>query len=205
MKQTLLFSVLAATLFISCEKDNIKPPAPEPVQATGEISRSLQFPNQNDLVKFAHYKGTSILQMRAAVSDGKLSFVFDASPTNNNSGGDAISFTIDAKHLATGLVGSYDYVNTNARILSTRYTYTFKNGQGDLWGSMLDLSTGVQYTGILHILQYDAEKKLITGSYDVYVKDLINDPTKRSGASPIDPADYCHLNVAGNFTNVKID
>jgi hypothetical protein len=205
MKQTLLYSVLAASLFISCKKDRIEAQGPQPVPASGEVSRSLQFPNQNDLVKFAHYKGNSLLQMRATVTDGKLSLIMDASPATNNSGGDAIAFTIDAKHFGTGLVGSYDYVNTNARILSTRYTYTFKNGPGDIWGSMLDLNTGLKYTGILHILQYDAAKKLISGSFDVYVKDLINDPTKRSTASPIDLADYCHLNVSGNFTNLKVE
>ena len=205
MKQTLLYSVLAAAFLISCKKDKLETPRPEPVQATGEISRSLQFPNQHDLVKFAHYKGSSILEMRATVTDGRLWLVFDASPTANNSAGDAIAFTIDAKHLASGLVGSYDYVNTNARILSTRYTYTFKNDQSDIWGSMLDLSTGLQYTGVLHILQYDASRKLVSGSYDIYVKDLINDPTKHAIGFPIDPADYCHLNVSGNFTNVKIE
>ena len=203
MKQVLLYSVIASTFLISCKKNPIEPPAP--VQSSAEFSRSLQFPNQNDLVKFAHYNENTIHEMRATVAEGKLWLIFDAAPTTNNSFGDAIAFTIDVSHLSTGLVRSYDYVNTHYRILSTRYTYTFKKDNGDIWGSMLDLSVGVRYTGVLTILQYDASRKLVSGTYDVYAKDLINDPTKQSIGSPIDPADYCHLHVTGNFTNVKIE
>jgi len=203
MKQVLLFSVVAAVSLISCKKNTIETPAP--VRATGEFSRSLQFPNQNDLVKFAHYNEDSIHEMRATIGEGKLWLIFNAAPTRNNSSGDAIAFTIDASHVGSGLVGSYDYVNTNFRIVSTRYTYTFKNNDGDINGSILDLSMGVHYTGILTILKYDVSRKLVSGTYDIYAKDLINDPTKHTPTSPIDPADYCHLHIEGNFTNVKIE
>ena len=202
MKKIHLTSLILILALFSCKKNPIQPePDPEPI---GSLTRSLVFPNQGGLVKHAHYNEVSKPETIATKADGRLSIGIIITPKEINSAGEAIVLAIDESHLQNGLIKDYDYVNTSSRIVLTRYTYSYMENSGDIWGSFTDSQTGVQFEGVLHITGYDKYRKLIKGSYSIIAKGLINDPTKKGIAGPIDPLNQCDLTVSGTFTNVKI-
>jgi len=202
MKIFQLTSLILTLALFSCKKNPIQlEPNLEPA---GSLTRTLVFPNQGGLVKLAHYNEFSKPETIATKADGRLSIGIIITPKTINSAGDGIVLAIDESHLQNVLIKDYDYINPSSRIVLTRYTYSYMENSGDIWGSFTDSQTGVQFEGVLHITAYDKERKLLSGSYTVMAKGLINDPTIKGIAGPIDPVNQCDLTVSGTFTNLKI-
>jgi hypothetical protein len=200
MKLFTLFFI-AAIGFVSCKKN--PPPQPDP-EPSSSINRMLVFPNQGGLVKSASYNEASKASVSAVLANGRLSISIFADPKQVNTNGDGIRLAIDASHVSSQLAKDYDFINPSARILQALYVYSFMDSPGIMWSSLTDSQTGVQYEGILHINKYDKERKLISGSYTILAKNLINDPTIKNIGAPIDPANLCNLELNGDFANVKI-
>ena len=202
MKIFQLTSLILMFALFSCKKNPIQPePDPEPA---GTLARTLVFPNQGGLVKQAHHNEISKPETIATKADGRLSIGIIITPKTINTAGEAIVLAIDESHLQNGLIKDYDYINPLSRIVLTRYTYSYMENSGDIWGSFTDSQAGVQFEGVLHITGYDKDRKLLSGSYSIMAKGLINDPTIKGIAGPIDPVNQCDLTVNGTFTNIKI-
>ena len=202
MKIFQLTSLILMFALFSCKKNPIQP-EPDPAPA-GTLTRTLVFPNQGGLVKQAHYNEISNPETIATKADGRLSIGIIITPKAINTAGEAIVLAIDESHLQNGLIKDYDYINPLSRIVLTRHTYSYMENSGDIWGSFTDSQAGVQFEGVLHITGYDKGRKLLSGSYSIMAKGLINDPTIKGIAAPIDPVNQCDLTVSGTFTNIKI-
>jgi hypothetical protein len=161
-------------------------------------------PNQGNLVKQALYVNSEQLKIRAGVEADQLFFFFDATPSVNNSTGDALLLSINASNLATGLVKTYTFDQTTAASMHARYVYLVRQLNGDSWSSITDSRTGVVFEGKLIITAYDSKRKLISGQYEIKARNLIDDPTIESVGRPIDPINQCDLMVSGSFKHVKL-
>lgn len=192
-----LIALVAITGQVSCKKDVITQPAPP---TTSFLSRTLIFPNQNGAVKLATYNKQ---ETWCGIEDGRLIFSLFYDPVMNKSGGDGLVLKIDANHLINGIVKSYYFGQGANSILFSRYTYTSKENDGSTWASIVATDFGSQFEGNLTITNYDAVRKLLSGSYNISANKLINDPTKK-GNSSIDPLDLCDLTISGSFSNLKI-
>ena len=193
-----LLCLIAAT---SCRKPVEE--IPDPV-AESSLARTIVLSNQGNLVKEALYMNTAQLKVNAGVEAGQLFFFFDATPSADNSTGDALLLTINASHLETGLVNTFTFDQATATSLHARYVYAVRHSSGDAWSSITDSRFGVVFEGKLIVTAYDAKRKLISGLYEIKAKNLINDPTVRSVGAPIDPLNQCDLTVSGSFKHVKL-
>jgi hypothetical protein len=193
-----LLFLIAAT---SCRKPVEE--MPDPVPQTS-LFRVIELPNQNNLLKQSAYVNTDLLKTTTGVQGDQLFFFFDASPEVNNSAGDALLLTINASNLETGLVKKYSFGLPEPASMHARYVYSFREGSGSTWSSFTDSRFGVVFEGELVITAYDAERKLISGHYEVKARNLINDPTVQSVGQPIDPLNQCNLTVSGSFKHVKM-
>lgn len=202
MNRVILFFVLICLIAAaSCRKPLEEVPDP---LTESSLSRVILLPNQGNLVKQALYINTEKLKLNAAVEGDQLFFFFDATPTVNNSTGDALLLTINASNLATGLVKTYSFGQASASSMHARYVYFVQQSNGDSWSSITDSRLGVVFEGNLTITAYDPKRKLISGQYEIKARNLINDPTIRSVGQPIDPINQCDLTVSGSFKHVKL-
>lgn len=189
------------TILISCSKPVVEKPIPV---TDASISRSLVFPNRNGEVKAAAYFGKDYVEAKAQLTDGFVYLTLDASPKTNNTSGELIQFKIDQSHLQTGLARTYNFTDPSAKILSCRYLYIKKDNVGDIWASITETQMGVAFEGQLKVTSYDPARKLITGEFQIAVRQLITDPTIKSVGMPIDPLNKCDLTVMGAFQNVVL-
>jgi hypothetical protein len=185
--------------FTACSKPAKELPDPEPVSS---LTRTITYSTSAD-VKTASYDADYKMETHTSVEDGYLSLIFLAVPKTNDSAGDGIVFHIAQSNLQSGPVKTYYYKGQTPNILFSRYSYTYMRTDGSIWGSLTDSNMGDNFEGTLTIDQYDAARKLISGHYNVQIKNLINDPTVNSTSTP--SPDY-RVNVAltGSFENVKI-
>lgn len=202
MNRVVLFLALLCLIAASsCRKPVEEIPGPV---AESSLVRTIVLSNQGNLVKEALYMNTAQLKVNAGVEAGQLFFFFDATPSADNSTGDALLLTINASHLETGLVNTFTFDQATATSLHARYVYAVRNSSGDAWSSITDSRFGVVFEGKLIVTAYDAKRKLISGLYEIKAKNLINDPTVRSVGAPIDPLNQCDLTVSGSFKHVKL-
>lgn len=197
---TLFFVLIWLIAAVSCRKPVEEIPDP---LTESSLSRVIVLPNQGNLIKQSLYINSGKLKLRAGVENDQLFFFFDATPTVNNSTGDALLLTINASNLTTGLVKTYSF-NQTSSAMHARYVYLSQQSTGDVWSSITDSRLGIVFEGNLTITAYDPKRKLISGQYEIKAKNLINDPTIQSVGQPIDPINQCDLTVSGSFKNVKL-
>ena len=197
---TLFFVLIWLIAAVSCRKPVEEIPDP---LTESSLSRVIVLPNQGNLIKQSLYINSEKLKLRAGVENDQLFFFFDATPTVNNSTGDALLLTINASNLTTGLVKTYSF-NQTSLAMHARYVYLSQQSTGDVWSSITESRLGIVFEGNLTITAYDPKRKLISGQYEIKAKNLINDPTIQSVGQPIDPINQCDLTVSGSFKNVKL-
>ena len=201
MSKMFFFLSVLAVGFTACEKNPVSEKQPDPV-TTSAFTRTIQYTNQGT-TKEAAYDTAYKIENFAVVEEDHIVLAFIAAPKIPESAGDAIAFQIDARHL-TSLAKTYTFNDRENPITYGRYTYTYQRADGSIWGSISDTEMGVKFEGFLNIQKYDATRQLISGTYKAAIKGLINDPTKNSTASPIDPINLCDVTVTGTFTNLKL-
>ena len=202
MNRFILFLALLCIIAASSCRKPVEE-IPDPVTESS-LSRVILLPNQGNFVKQALYINTNLLKPSAGVEADQLFFFFDATPTVNNSAGDALLLTINAAHLETGLVKTYTFDQSSATAMHARYVYFVNQLNGSSWSGITDSRFGVVFEGKLTITAYDSKRKLISGDYEVKARNLINDPTVQSVGQPIDPVNQCDLTVSGSFKHVKL-
>ena len=196
MKKIIYFLTALWLTLSACSKNEEKQTLPDP-PASSYLSRSFAYPEQGTVWGVRH--GNPFTITNSTLSATHLTF-HSRSETVTRGGEDAVVFIFDKARLNAGYTGTYSLGTANAPIVA--YTFSFKEADGQQWRSVLDSRTGVQYQGSFTIEKYDAERGLISGAYDVSVKDLMKDPAKNS--ITIDPNDRCNLTLSGAFTDVKV-
>jgi hypothetical protein len=194
-----------ALLFIgltACNKPPVEQTLPDP-EPVSTFTRTVRYTNRGTQ-STAAYDAAFKIQNLATVENGQVQLAFLANPTVAGTSGDAVVFNINAVHLQTGLAATYAFQHPTRPVTLGRYTYTYHESDGSTWGSITDTKMGVHFEGTLIIDSYDPVRKLMSGTYQAVVKDLINDPLTRSIAAPIDPANLCDVTLTGTFNNVKL-
>lgn len=191
---------MVLTLSTSCRKS--KPVNPSVPSAT--YSRTLSFPNQNNLVKAQAYTSGDRLESSVGFSDGRLGLMFFAPVKTDGSKGESIYLQLDVSTASNALVRTHQLNQTAGGINNVRFAYSERNNSGDIWGSITEKAIGTLFSGTVTITRYDARQRTISGNYNIEAKSLINDPTLRSIASQIDPANLCDLRVSGTFEHIKV-
>jgi hypothetical protein len=196
--------ICAALMFVALATGCSKPKPYIQPPAAAEYSRTLQFPNQNNVLKAQAYASTDRLESTAMVSEHKLKLFFTAPPKTDGSKGEAIVFELDAHALSKDIVREYNFTNTTGKIQNVRFTYQERNNSRDIWGSFIDKAMGVIFTGSLHITRYDPQHKIISGTYLIEAQGLIHDPTARNITNQIELINQCDLKITGSFQNIKV-
>lgn len=201
-----LFNVLCtfcvvAFFFISCKKQKEGPLVLPAAEAS--LNRNLVFINQSNTEKNVSY-GTSKVKVNTGAEDGQFYMRFSAESNQVDAASEYVTLYINASHLTSNLAKSYTFGSVEPALNRVYYTYFFNESATGTWGSATDSKTGVVFEGSLNITAHDPKKKLISGSFTVKARRLINDPTVRNLAAPIDPANQCDLTLTGTFKNVQL-
>lgn len=188
-------------LVSSCRKE--KPAAVQLPSPEANLIRNLVFTNLTNVEKNVSY-GTSVTRISTGVEDGNLVLHLEAGEVTPGKSVESVSLYINASHLGSGLAKGYTFGQTEPALKRIFYSYSFKESATSTWGSITDSKFGVVFEGLLNITSHDIKNKLISGSFLVKARRLLNDPTVKSIATPIDPANQCDLTLTGTFSNVKL-
>ncbi|OON66741.1 hypothetical protein [Hymenobacter sp. CRA2] len=116
---------------------------------------------------------------------------------------DALHFGIQRSRLASALTGTYSLQGlgslTNDAVVRYSYAYVLTDSQTSL--RLFDSNT-TQMEGHVRITEYDADRHLLSGSYEVRLPD-VSDPTLPSRAGQNAPR--CRVTVSGTFENVRLE
>jgi hypothetical protein len=200
----LFFSLFAtALLFASCSK-NPKETVTDPA-AEAAFTRTVVYTNQNNLQITASYNNNQLLQTRANIDGNQLVVGLYVMPLQPGNTGDGIFFRIDKSFLQQGLQNTYAVGGqTTPAVQNTRYTFMVEKPEGGFWSSIHETGMGLQMQGSLTITEYNANRKLMSGTFNVVIKDLISDPLNYNRVSTIDPINLNTVTLSGTFTNVKL-
>ncbi len=194
------FCVLAVSL-ISCKKQKEAPLVLPAAEAS--LIRNLVFPNQSNTEKNVSY-GTSDVKVATGTEDGQFYIRLAAESSVVGKASEYVTLYINASHIIPNLAKGYTFGSVEPALNRVYYTYLFNESATGTWGSATDSKTGVVFEGLLNITAHDSKNKLISGSFTVKARRLINDPTVKNLATPIDPANQCDLTLSGTFKNVRI-
>lgn len=196
------FLLTALVVLAACNKNNkeiIEDPQPE-----AAFTRTIDYTLKNSINK-ASYNGNALVESRASVDGNQILISLSVMPKEPGTTGDAISFRIDKSLLQQGLQNTYSVDGQTTPIVqNTRYLYMVEKQEGGFWSSIHETSMGLNMEGNLVVASYDADRKLLTGSFHVVIKDLISDPTRYRSGGPVDPMDRNTVTITGTFKNVKL-
>jgi len=203
MYQIKLTSIFAFLVFLltSCKKqmeEKVVLPSAE-----ASLTRNLVFTNQINLEKNVSY-GVSKIKPMASIEDGQLVLHFTTASNVPGTADESVSLYINASHVNSNLAKGYTFGTAEPALKRVYYTYSFTENATSTWGSITDSKLGVVFEGLLNITSYDVKNKLISGAFNVKARRLINDPTVKSIATPVDPVSQCDLTLTGTFSNVKL-
>ncbi|MCR5888497.1 hypothetical protein LRS06_12110 [Hymenobacter sp. J193] len=200
MKTTTHF-VLAAALLLgvaACDSHENEPePEVHAPVATFTMGSSIHYPAPNVTTAISYPSG--YVQHQAILNDELLYVHFDA-----KEGRDAVNFTVERSQLNASIVGTYSLKsmpNPEAGAAEVRYVYYRENKPGNISASIYD-SNNSGMSGQLTVTAYDAKRHLLSGSYELRMKN-ISDPNDTSW----DPTDKerCDLTLWGSFTDLSIE
>ena len=189
--------LLAAVLLTACSKKEADPqPAPAPA-VRADITRTFTYPGNSGFDTALTYTQKT-LQIRGQLDATKLLLFFDAPE-----GSDNLAFTIPAVALAAGLPGTYalrDRQNSPGKVVETDYTYKIVNTPS-VSSFHLYASARNNMTGRVIITAYDAQRRLLNGSFEMTM-DGVSDP-REDFPSPMPMP--CNVKVTGSFENLKLE
>ncbi|RFP66080.1 hypothetical protein D0N36_04980 [Hymenobacter lapidiphilus] len=133
------------------------------------------------------------LQSTATFATDKLQLDFDAME-----GKDAMSFTVPRASLTAALTGVYELRSLASPAAPVASVYTFFRSRA---AGSINSTTYRNVRGQLTITGYDAQRQLLTGSYQAQLEN-VSDPADNNGASG--DALRCNVEVTGSFTNLKL-
>lgn len=199
----LFYFLLASTLlFTACSKKTkteIIDPAPE-----AAFTRTINYTQLNSIYT-ASYSGNNLLEAKALLDGNEILLGLFATPKVNGTTGDGVAFKISKSFLQGGLTGTYHLdAQTAPAVLSARYNHMWQKENGGFWSSIHETSMGLQIEGTLTIATYNADRKLLSGSFQMVIRDLISDPMRYDGPSTIDPMKLSTVTLTGTFTNLKL-
>ncbi|MEJ8802403.1 hypothetical protein [Pontibacter sp. H249] len=195
MKKQLPLLFLFILLFTACGDSKEKSEEAVPAaQATMNAAIAYTY-NEPQSAEFSNYSGMSVVSYASLDTDRlTLSFSIPA-----HVGPDAISFSINKQQVIAGYVGTYTLKSLpNPANGAANVQYTYKK---DSNSATMYLSNSSTMEGHFTITAYNAKHKLISGSYEVKLKQAF-DPK----ANQINQTDTrrCDITIQGEFTNVKI-
>ncbi|NVO83445.1 hypothetical protein [Hymenobacter terrestris] len=133
------------------------------------------------------------LQSTVTLATDKLQLDFDAIE-----GKDAISFTVPRSSLTTAFVGVYELRTLASPAAPVASVYTFFRSRA---ANFINSATYRNMRGQLTITGYDAQRQLLTGSYQAQLEN-VSDPADSNSSSG--DALRCNVEITGSFTNLKI-
>ena len=195
MKKLLPLSLLFLLMLLitACDSDDEKEEFVPAAQATMDSAIAYSY-NEPQSAEFSSYGGMSVVS-NASLDSERLLVGFSVPA---HVGPDAIAFSIDKQQLAAGYqkVYSLKSLPSGSGAVDVRYSY-----RKDASSYSIYLSNSSTMEGHFTITAYDAKHKLISGSYEVKMKQAF-DP-KASEVS-LENTRRCDITIQGNFTNVKI-
>lgn len=193
MQELRRFLPLAALISLGAAACNSKKDDPQPDPATEmQLIRSFTYPTASSYNNSITYSQKT-LQSSAVLGDKGLYIGFAAVE-----GKDGLSFTIDPGSVAAGLTGTYALreVATPQNPATAHYVYTISDAPG---ASSFRLFDSPEIAGQVTVTSYNAQRKLITGSFQVRL-DNVSDPASSTPFS----SPQCNVDVKGTFTNLKL-
>ena len=199
------FSLLTLVIFLTACTKKTKETIVDP-PAEGAFTRTIVYSNQNNSTLKSSYAGNVVVETRARLQDNLLHLSVFATPKVPGTTGDGVAFAIDKSFLQQGLVGNYNLdAQTAPAVASARYNHMWLKEAGGFWSSIHETNMGLQMEGIFNISSYNRERQLVSGYFNLVIKDLISDPMRYDGPSTIDPQKLSTVTVTGTFDHVKIE
>ncbi|AYA37870.1 hypothetical protein D3Y59_12950 [Hymenobacter oligotrophus] len=191
MKTLALLLLPAAALLTatSCSKDSVKP-KPDPAVELG-MQRSFHFTADNTHRDTTFASGA--MESLAARTSQEMYLCFGPA-----AGADYINLKLDPRQMPSNFVGTYS-LDSNTGAVYSRYLYRRITPSG--YSASILSSDAHPTTGTLTISHYDAERKLISGSYTAQFTGVY-DPTSTSTNHT--QLRRCNLSLSGTFENVKL-
>ena len=192
----LSFLFLLTLLFTACDSDSDKETEEVAPAAVATMRSAIAYAyNEPQSAEFSEYSGMTVIS-NASLDIERLVVSFSVP---SHVGRDAIAFSISKPQITVGYVGTYalkSLPNPATGAADVRYSY-----RKDANSYSIYLSNSSTMEGHFTITAYDAKHKLISGSYEVKMKQAF-DPK----ANQINQTDIrrCDITIQGNFTNVKI-
>ncbi len=186
-------ALLAFSLLISaCQKDNDPQPQSNLPEAEVKLQRATTYLSTS---RYDNEQGYSqkTLQNTAVLDSDKLQLDFDATE-----GKDAISFTVPRASLSAAFTGTYELRSSASPAAPTISVYTFYRSRAT---GFINSATYRDIRGQLTITAYDAQRKLLTGTYKGRLENIV-DPADSSTSSG--DALRCNVEITGSFTNLKV-
>lgn len=196
------FLLATSLLFTACEK-NTPTEVADPA-AEGTLTRTIDYTRLGS-TNTASYSGNHLIETQALIDGNEIILGLFATPKVANTMGDGVAFKIDKSYLQQGLAGTYHLdAQTAPAVLSARYNHMWQKENGGFWSSIHETSMGLQIEGTLTITTYQADRKLLSGSFNMVIKDLVSDPMRYDGPSTIDPMKLSTVTLTGTFSNLKL-
>ncbi|MFD2516048.1 hypothetical protein ACFSRY_19400 [Pontibacter locisalis] len=184
-------------LVSSCDSDNSIETETVLPATQAEMSRTFSYAyNEPQSAEIASYSTWSV-ETYSSLEEERLNITFSGLPKLADT--DVIHFNISKLQLLGNYIGSYalkSLPNPAAGAAQVRYTYR-RDGNS----SSIIESTFSTMDGHFTISSYDAKNKLISGSYEIRIKEAV-DPKRYDIAEPL--IRRCDITLRGSFANVKV-
>lgn len=180
----------------ACGDHHRTDPKPAVPAASATLTRTFFYPASG----VSHDAGYDPAELMVDAYWEPTSLGLNVAPKNQR---DALHFGIERSHLTPTLVGTYSLQTrgalSNAAAVRYSYAYVLTDSQTSL--RLFDSNT-TAVEGQIRISEYDAERHLLSGSYEVRLPD-VSDPTlpSRLGQN----AARCRVTVSGTFENVPLE
>jgi hypothetical protein len=161
------------------------------------MTRTMSFPTASGKDNGLRYTQATLMSF-GELSTSALNISLSA-----DEGLDNLSFSIPRANLLTTITGAYTLKSVGAGqtgVVATSYSYYRLNVSGASSASLY-LSSQNIILGNLTITAYDAQRRLLSGTYEMRL-DNIEDPTDRQLPGP--DRVRCNLKVVGSFSNLKL-
>ncbi len=193
--KTLLTLCLATALLSSCSKEHDpQPAAPDPAP-TLTVTRTMTYataPSRDNGVTYTQ----KTLDGSGTLTDTGLKLLF-----SEQNAPDDLAMEVPKAALTNALNGTYA-LNTRTNpsgVADVRYIFTRINTPGQTSGVIVGKFSLAG--GQLVVTQYDSERRLVSGSFEVRYEDLA-DPT--DGRFSDSDKLHCTLKMVGSFNNLKL-
>jgi hypothetical protein len=187
-----LFFAAFTFAFSACDDKNTPDPAAPAQEQT--LNRSFTYPDDARLE--ATYKADTI-KVQVSNTEQEFHFYTGVKPVDGKSaaGNDHVNFVVASGQLKQGFVGNYSlksFTTPQAGEAKVSYIHYTSESGGNIFDSQFNT-----ITGSFEITAYDAQNKLISGHYNLDIREA-SDPYERLNPKKI------NIVLSGTFKNVPV-